>query len=123
MVINKYKTAREYKTYKRANLPPELVKALQETIRQGELSDRSPLIPVLEGNRAGQAMDAGSFSNFARDTMQKVSRGTKLGVNILRHSKITNFLEDKTRSENQRLALAKEMGHSKAQQLKYLKLG
>ena len=80
MVINKYKTAREYGTFNRGPrekghrgtqikqpLPPELVEALQETIRQGELSNRSPLIPVLKGDRAGQAMDAGTFSNFVRE--------------------------------------------------------
>ena len=49
----------------------------------------------------------GAFSNFVRESFEQLT-GKKPGVNSLRHSKISHFLDRPQIPEQQRIDLAKE---------------
>ena len=66
-------------------------------------------------------LDPGSFSNFVRDVFDRFI-GKKAGVNILRHSKISDFLDRPQITPREREDLAKQMGHSLQMQQQDLKL-
>ena len=125
MILNRYKTDGDYGTWRRGDdhkdkIPAPLKKELKALLKEAKSKNGDYLFPVLKGENQGKAME-GAFSNFVRDSFGKLT-GKKPGVNSLRHSKISHFLDRRQIPEQERIDLAKEMGHSTNTQGKYLRL-
>ena len=117
MQINVYKTSGRYGQYTLKTLPNALRDTLQAHIIESNLSENSPLF----GTAAGRLTSASAFSTVVGNAMLNIL-GRRATVNILRHSKISDFLKTRGLTLEKKDALAKQMAHSVIMQAQYEKL-
>ena len=113
MVIHRYKTSKRYGTYTRRVIPKALANALANYVHSADIADGEPLFPTTKG----KPYTSGAFSALVGSLFKRIT-GQRSGVNILRHSAITNFLSKK-RTVARKEAYAKEMAHSTGMQALY----
>jgi len=113
LIYNRYKTAKTFGTQE-FDIPSELARILKQYIEDYEIEVNEPLFYVKKGDTVSY------YANFTDKITEAFRSYIKkdITVNILRHSKIHNFLlSKKTPKEKNQLALA--MGHSVSTQALY----
>ena len=113
MIFNQYRTSHKHGQYVNDNLPPLVVKALEDYLTKEDLAPAEPLFPNKDGGFYS------STSAIIGDLFEKLT-GKRAHVNILRHARIVDFLsQDPRPSANEKKELARQMGHSVNMQAGY----
>ena len=119
MIINQYKTQKDYGQYVEDEIPETFQDTLKFYITEAGLKTGDPLF----GTRAGTEYASGSYANVVTSTMNELL-GRRVGINTLRHSKIAHFFSDREKSRviANKDKLAAKMGHSTQMQAIYDRL-
>ena len=96
-------------------MPTPLKDAIQAHIIESDILEGKALFGT---KSKGAKMTASAFSTYVGDTMCAIL-GKRAGVNILRHSRITDFLRSKRITVAQRASMASKMAHSVSMQMMY----
>jgi hypothetical protein len=115
IIINNYKTKKTFGTQK-FKIPVRLNKILMKHINKNNIKVGSPIFPT----KTGKYHSGPALSKLFSDIFDKYI-GKRLTFNLLRHSKITDFLSKK-RTITARKKLAYQMGHSAETQARYERL-
>lgn len=106
-IYNRYKTAKDYHTQKFPIESAELAGILRSYIPYKGLHAGD----MLFSNQSGMRYRANAFSGML-GTMFKKYLGVRISVNLLRHSCIIAFLNERQRTVAEKKQLATKMGHS-----------
>tara|TARA_R110002153_G_scaffold8270_1_gene35752 strand:+ start:49 stop:1377 length:1329 start_codon:yes stop_codon:yes gene_type:complete len=116
IVLNKYKTFKKYKRWE-LKVPKNLATILDKWIKEYDIVPGNPIFPKDKGGYYAK----GGFGGQIKKAFASV--GYKdIGVNVLRHSKISDFYTKSGLSTRQKLDLANAMGHDVATQSLYNRL-
>ena len=113
-VFNRFKTVKQYGTQTFAIESQELKSILKTYLRHKKTTDGSLLFPTQNGTKYKN----GAFSNLLGVMFQKYL-GVRISVNLLRHSRITSFLNEKQHTVAEKKVLATHMAHSTNMQALY----
>ncbi len=116
IVLNKYKTFKKYKRWI-LKVPPKLATILNKWIKEHEIEPGQPVFPKDSGGYYAKGAFGGQIKNAFASVGYK-----NIGVNVLRHSKISDFYTKKNLSENMKRDLGLQMGHDVATQGLYNRL-
>jgi hypothetical protein len=116
IVLNKYKTFKKYGRWV-LKVPPKLATILNKWIKEYDIEPGQPIFPKDKGGYYAKGAFGGQIKKaFA-------SAGYKnIGVNVLRHSKISDFYTKSGLSTRNKEDLAMAMGHDVATQSLYNRL-
>ena len=115
LIYDNYKTSKYYGTQSIA-VPAALLKILKAYIKDEGLKEGDALFGKPDGSVYAK------FFPVLSQAFKAAYPEKPITVNILRHSKITDFLTKKTRSTAEKKKMATLMGHSPDLQQKYLRL-
>jgi len=113
IIMNKYKTFKSYGPYE-IKLPKQLKMLLRNHIEENGIQVGKPVFHIKDKNKYHQ----GSNMSSKIQTILKKSTDKRISFNILRHSKIQDFLST-PKSINRKKTLAKKMGHDIMTQARY----
>jgi hypothetical protein len=117
MVINQFKTANQYGVYVLNKIPAPMADSIQAHVIDAKLGEGDALF----GTKKHAPMGTSGFSTLVGNTMEIILK-KRTTVNILRHSRIVEFLKSTRLSVAQRQAMGTAMGHSMTMQSYYNRL-
>ena len=119
IVLNNYKTFKKYKRWV-LKVPTPLKKLLADWIKERKIQPGEPMFP--KGN--SKVKDYYAENGFG-DLIKRAFKSagfSDIGVNVLRHSIVSNFYEQPRLTENMKNNLARDMGHDRSTQGRYNRL-